>query len=129
MKILQNRISELERSIEGHERERSILLKELDNVTLEKKMIFSNLEEANKKMIQLEVNARSHKQELKDLSSKLEEALTNSNEFESKCKGLELSLRHLEKEKNIIGQLLQKKEQENMATSKTEHHLSKMKEI
>lgn len=53
MKVLQSRVYELEKLVEGLEREKSIILKELDNTTSEKKILLSNLEEANRKVTQL----------------------------------------------------------------------------
>ena len=50
MKVLQSRVHELEQSVENHERERTIILKELDNLSNEKKLILNNLDESNRKI-------------------------------------------------------------------------------
>jgi len=61
MKVLQARVHELELSIENHERERTIVLKELDNMSNEKKLLLNNLEEANRKVSLLEQTQKNNK--------------------------------------------------------------------
>lgn len=70
-------------------------MKELDNTTSEKKILLSNLEEANRKVTLQEQTLKANRADIKELNRKLEDAITKTADFEGRCEGLEMTVRHL----------------------------------
>lgn len=87
------------------------MMKQLDNVGNEKKIILNNLEESNRKITVLEHTQKNNKAEIKDLSKQLEEAQNQKQELESKCQQFEMTIKHLEADKQHMSNQFARKEQ------------------
>lgn len=87
------------------------MIKELDNTSLEKKMILSSLQESNRKTEQLEQLGKASKAEIKELTRKLEDATSCITDFEGKCQELEMTIRHLQDDKQQMSMSISRREE------------------